>query len=71
MTEELTGLLDGLHFHTLCEQNSDALDITLKAVEDGFGDIPVSYTHLGRRNWNVWSAPLRKSVGDTSATEAA
>ncbi|WP_418750483.1 carboxynorspermidine decarboxylase [Frisingicoccus sp.] len=45
MTEELTGLLDGLHFHTLCEQNSDALDITLKAVEDGFGDI------LPRMKW--------------------
>lgn len=39
MTEELIGLLDGLHFHTLCEQNSDALKITLKAVEEKFGDI--------------------------------
>lgn len=39
MTEELIGLLDGLHFHTLCEQNSDALKITLKAVEERFGDI--------------------------------
>ena len=37
MTEELTGLLDGLHFHTLCEQNSDALEVTLKAVEEKFG----------------------------------
>ncbi len=39
MTPELTGLLDGLHFHTLCEQNSDALEITLEAVERQFGDI--------------------------------
>ncbi|MGN0399815.1 MAG: carboxynorspermidine decarboxylase [Blautia sp.] len=30
-------LLDGLHFHTLCEQNADALAITLKAVEEKFG----------------------------------
>lgn len=39
MTPQLFGLLDGLHFHTLCEQNSDALKITLKAVEDKFGDV--------------------------------
>ncbi len=29
--------VDGLHFHTLCEQNADALEITLKAVEKKFG----------------------------------
>ena len=28
--------LDGLHFHTLCEQNSDALEKTLDAVEERF-----------------------------------
>ena len=39
MTPELIELLDGLHFHTLCEQNSDALEITLKAVEEKFGDV--------------------------------
>lgn len=37
MTEEWIGLLDGLHFHTLCEQDSDALELTLQAVEDKFG----------------------------------
>ena len=37
MTEELIALLDGLHFHTLCEQDSDALEITLGAVEEKFG----------------------------------
>ncbi|MCB9660429.1 MAG: carboxynorspermidine decarboxylase [Sandaracinaceae bacterium] len=31
--------LDGLHFHTLCELGSDALERTLAAVEKGFGDI--------------------------------
>ncbi len=44
--EELSGhvsggmlpeLLDGLHFHTLCEQDSDALERTLDAVEERFG----------------------------------
>lgn len=30
--------IDGLHFHTLCEQNSDALIETLAAVEEQFGD---------------------------------
>jgi len=34
--ERLHGL-DGLHFHTLCEQNSDALAVTLTAVEEKFG----------------------------------
>lgn len=30
--------LEGLHFHTLCEQNADALETTLNAVESGFGE---------------------------------
>lgn len=29
--------LDGLHFHTLCEQNSDDLEATAKAFEERFG----------------------------------
>lgn len=29
--------LDGLHFHTLCEQNSDDLETTLKVFEEKFG----------------------------------
>ena len=39
MTPELIGLLDGLHFHTLCEQDSDALETTLAAVAERFGDV--------------------------------
>lgn len=39
MSPDLTGLLDGLHFHTLCEQDADALEVTLHAVEERFGDI--------------------------------
>ena len=35
--EDLLPLLDGLHFHTLCEQNSDDLETTLRAFEDQFG----------------------------------
>ncbi len=45
MTEELIDLLDGLHFHTLCEQDSDALEITLAAVAEQFGDV------LPRMRW--------------------
>ncbi len=37
MSDELVDMLDGLHFHTLCEQNSDALEVTLAAVEEKFG----------------------------------
>lgn len=35
--ENLLPLLDGLHFHTLCEQNSDDLETTAKAFEEKFG----------------------------------
>ena len=35
----LPGLLDGLHFHTLCEQDADALAVTLDAVAEKFGDV--------------------------------
>lgn len=35
--EEQMELLDGFHFHTLCEQNSDALEVTIAAVEEKFG----------------------------------
>ncbi len=34
--DELEGL-EGLHFHCLCEQDSDALEETLQAVEEKFG----------------------------------
>jgi carboxynorspermidine decarboxylase len=34
--EELDGIY-GLHFHTLCEQNSDVLERTLKVVDEKFG----------------------------------
>ncbi|MGN0159558.1 MAG: carboxynorspermidine decarboxylase [Brotaphodocola sp.] len=39
MTEELIALLDGIHFHTLCEQDADALETTILALERTFGDI--------------------------------
>lgn len=45
MNETLLSLLDGIHFHTLCEQNADALAETLQAVEEKFGDI------LPRMKW--------------------
>lgn len=39
MTPALISMLDGLHFHTLCEQDADALEITLDAVAEKFGDV--------------------------------
>lgn len=45
MDGDTLSLLDGLHFHTLCEQNSDDLKTTLAAVEEKFGDI------LPRMKW--------------------
>ena len=41
---DLSGVT-GLHFHTLCEQDADALETTLDAVEDRFGDL------LPRMKW--------------------
>lgn len=35
--ESILPLLDELHFHTLCEQNSDDLETTAKAFEEKFG----------------------------------
>ena len=43
--EDLLEDVEGLHFHTLCEQNADALEVTMRAVEDKFGDI------LPRMKW--------------------
>ncbi len=35
--EKILGYLDGFHFHTLCEQDSDALETTVAAFEEKFG----------------------------------
>ena len=43
--EDMLDRLDGLHFHTLCEQNSDDLETTLAAVEEKFGP------YLKRMKW--------------------
>lgn len=42
--DDLNGV-SGLHFHTLCEQNSDDLETTLNAVEEKFG------RYLERMQW--------------------
>jgi len=51
---DLTGL-SGLHFHTLCEQNSDDLETTLAAVDEKFGDLlrseQFTYLNMGGGHW--------------------
>jgi carboxynorspermidine decarboxylase len=51
---DLTGL-SGLHFHTLCEQNSDDLETTLRAVDEKFGHLLRSgrftYLNMGGGHW--------------------
>jgi len=42
--EELDGI-DGLHFHTMCEQNSDVLKRTIKVLDEKFGK------YMGRMKW--------------------
>jgi carboxynorspermidine decarboxylase len=46
MTPELLSLLDGLHFHTLCEQDSDDLETTLRSVAEQWGDVLPQMTWL-------------------------
>ena len=57
MTQELIHLLDGLHFPTLCEQDSDALEVTLDAVEQKFG------CFLPRMKWLNFGGGLEKLRG--------
>ena len=44
-----TPVLNGLHFHTLCQQNADALEATLAEVEKKFGAIfsKISWINFG------------------------
>lgn len=51
---DLTGI-SGLHFHTLCEQNSDDLESTLDAVDEKFGHLlrspQFTYLNMGGGHW--------------------
>ncbi len=51
---DLTGL-SGLHFHTLCEQDSDDLEKTLVAVDEKFGHLlrspKFTYLNMGGGHW--------------------
>jgi carboxynorspermidine decarboxylase len=51
---DLTGI-SGLHFHTLCEQNSDDLETTLAAVDEKFGHLlrlpQFTYLNMGGGHW--------------------
>lgn len=61
MTDSLVALLDGLHFHTLCEQDADAFAKTWQAVEMRFGDILSSLKwlniggghHITKKGYNL------------------
>lgn len=45
LREDALDGIDGLHFHTMCEQNSDTLARTLRVVEEKFGEF------LPRMKW--------------------
>lgn len=57
----LLPLLDGIHFHTLCEQNSDDLEKTLDAVEEKFGKYLADFKwinfggghHITRQDYDI------------------
>lgn len=58
---ELLDGISGLHFHTLCEQNVDALEMTVNAVEESFGEFLKDMKwlnfggghHITRQNYDV------------------
>lgn len=58
--QDLAGL-SGLHFHTLCQKNADALQRTLRAVEQKFGDLIPHFSwvnfggghHISRPDYDV------------------
>lgn len=62
--------IDGIHFHTLCEQNSDDLAMTLAAVEEKFGKYLhrckwVNFGgghHITRKNYDI--SLLEKLITD-------
>lgn len=59
--ESIVPLLDGLHFHTLCQQNSDDLEATVIAFEERFGKYLMGMKwlnlggghHITRRDYDV------------------
>ncbi|MEQ5803737.1 carboxynorspermidine decarboxylase [Halomonas sp. H10-9-1] len=61
LTPEVMEGLEGLHFHTLCEQNSDDLESTLEAFEERFGHYLAGLTwvnfggghHITREDYDV------------------
>lgn len=48
-TSGINSGLNGIHFHTLCQQNSDALEVTLQAVEKNFAPVleKISWLNMG------------------------
>ena len=52
--QDITGI-SGLHFHTLCEQDSPDLEKTLAALEEKFGDIlarpEIKWLNMGGGHW--------------------
>lgn len=61
LEKEQLSLLDGLHFHTLCEQNADDLYTTAKAFEEKFGEALYQMKwvnfggghHITRRDYDI------------------
>ncbi|MFH0925629.1 MAG: carboxynorspermidine decarboxylase [bacterium] len=59
--DDLLEGISGLHFHTLCEQNSDALERTLEVVEERFGEYIKQMEwinfggghHITRQDYNI------------------
>lgn len=61
LDESILPMLDGLHFHTLCEQNSDDLETTAKVFEEKFGKYLYSLKwvnfggghHITRKDYDI------------------
>ena len=69
LDESIISMLDGLHFHTLCEQNSDDLEITANAFEEKFGKYLYKMKwvnfggghHITREDYDIIQVSLSRS----------
>ena len=72
MSPEVYNLLDGLHFHTLCEQDAHHLERTMDAVEEKFGQFlpDMKWLNMGGGHHitrNGYDIPrLEKIIKDTA-----
>ena len=54
--------IEGLHFHTLCELGSDALERTVAAFEARFSAISIAGSQVGQHGRRATTSPARATT---------